>query len=133
MKTPLSHLHRNRHGTVELAPLVIVNQLKPIAIKVKTLTYDNGKEFAEHAAIDKQLGSTAYFARPYASWERGTNENFNGLLRQYVPKKRHMDTVTDEEIKMIQDRLNNRPRKRLGFRTPSEVFHESLARVALRA
>jgi len=119
--------------TAGLVSAAIVNQLKPIAIKVKTLTYDNGKEFAEHAAIDKQLGSTAYFARPYASWERGTNENFNGLLRQYVPKKRHMDTVTDEEIKMIQDRLNNRPRKRLGFRTPSEVFHESLARVALRA
>jgi len=65
--------------------------------------------------------------------ERGSNENFNGLLRQYVPKKRSMESITDEEIKMIENRLNNRPRKRLGFRTPAEVFHQSLRRVALRA
>jgi len=65
--------------------------------------------------------------------KRGSNENFNGLLRQYVPKKRPMESITDEEIKMIENRLNNRPRKRLGFRTPAEVFHQSLRRVALRA
>ncbi|MSQ65905.1 MAG: IS30 family transposase, partial [Limnohabitans sp.] len=62
-----------------------------------------------------------------------TNENFNGLLRQYVPKKRPMKDINDWEIKMIEDRLNNRPRKRLGFKTPAEVFHQSLSRVALRA
>ena len=78
------------------------------------------------------LQSTGYFARPFASWERGSNENFNGLLRQYVPKKRSMNTVDTEEITMIQNRLNNRPRKRLGFKTPAEVFHQSLKRVALR-
>ena len=97
------------------------------------VTYDNGKEFSGHAEIDKALGSTGYFARPFASWERGSNENFNGLLRQYVPKKRHMANITAEELKMIENRLNNRPRKRLGFRTPAEVFHQSLSRVALRA
>ena len=106
--------------------------LQPMAARVKTLTFDNGKEFAGHAYIDQQLQSTAYFARPFASWERGSNENLNGLLRQYVPKKRAMSTVSDEEIRMIQNRLNNRPRKRLGFKTPAEVFHQSLKRVALR-
>lgn len=110
----------------------IVGELQPLAARVKTLTIDNGKEFAGHAYIDEKLQSTAYFARPFASWERGSNENLNGLLRQYIPKKRSMSTVSDEEIRMIQYRLNNRPRKRLGFKTPAEVFHQSLKRVALR-
>ena len=118
--------------TSELVSSAIVDKLQPLAARVKTLTFDNGKEFAGHAQIDQQLQSTAYFARPFASWERGSNENLNGLLRQYVPKKRAMSTVTDEEIRMIQNRLNNRPRKRLGFKTPAEVFHQSLKRVALR-
>ena len=118
--------------TSELVSSAIVDKLKPMAVRVKTLTFDNGKEFAAHAHIDAQLQSTTYFARPFASWERGSNENFNGLLRQYIPKKRSMSTVTDEEIRMIQNRLNNRPRKRLGFKTPAEVFYQSLKRVALR-
>ena len=111
----------------------IIEALKPFEARVKTLTYDNGKEFCGHALIDEALKSTGYFARPFASWERGSNENFNGLLRQYVPKKRQMASITDEEIKMIENRLNNRPRKRLGFRTPAEVFHQSLFRAALHA
>lgn len=119
--------------TSDLVGAAIINALKPFEARVKTLTYDNGKEFCGHATIDQALGSTGYFARPFASWERGSNENFNGLLRQYVPKKRTMANITDEEIKMIENRLNNRPRKRLGFKTPAEVFHQSLSRVALRA
>jgi len=82
--------------------------------------------------IDQELNSTAYFAEPFASWERGSNESLNGLLRQYIPKKRAMSTVSDEEIRMIQNRLNNRPIKRLGFKTPAELFHQSLKCVALR-
>ncbi|MFN7857818.1 MAG: transposase, partial [Acidovorax sp.] len=70
---------------------------------------------------------------PYCSWQRGSNENFNGQLRQYVPKKRRIETLTDEELTMIQIRLNHRPKKRLGFETPHAVFHASLSRVALRA
>ena len=119
--------------TADLVGSAIIDALTPFEARVKTLTYDNGKEFCGHAKIDEALGSTGYFARPFASWERGSNENFNGLLRQYVPKKRQMRSITDEEIKMIENRLNNRPRKRLGFRTPAEVFHQSLSRVALRA
>ena len=118
--------------TSDLVSSAIVSNLKPLCERVKTLTFDNGKEFAGHAFIDEKLQSTAYFARPFASWERGSNENLNGLLRQYIPKKRYMTTVTDEKIRIIQNRLNHRPRKRLGFKTPAEVFHQSLKRVALR-
>ena len=118
--------------TSALVSSAIVDKLKPMAAKVKTPTYVNGKEFAGHSLIDQELNSTAYFARPFASWERGSNENLNGFLRQYIPKKRAMSTASDEEIRMIQNRSNNRPRKKLRFKTPSEVFHQSLKRIALR-
>ena len=131
-KSGYAVIEKVANKTADLVSAAIVNRLKPFGTKVKTLTFDNGKEFCGHDKIDEALGSTSYFARPFASWERGSNENFNGLLRQYVPKKRAMESITDEEIKMIENRLNNRPRKRLGFRTPSEVFHQSLRRVALR-
>ena len=118
--------------TSELVSSAIVSNLKPFSVRVKTLTYDNGKEFAAHGLVDQELNSTAYFARPFASWERASNKNLNALLRQYIPKKRAMPMVSDEEIRMIQNRLSNRPRKRLGFKTPAEAFHQSLKRVALR-
>ena len=131
-KSGYAVLAKVANKTSELVSSAIVSNLKPLCERVKTLTFDNGKEFAAHRLIDQQLNSTAYFARPFASWERGSNENLNGLLRQYIPKKRSMSTVTDEEIRMIQNRLNNRPRKRLWFKTPDEVFHQSLKLVALR-
>jgi len=118
--------------TSDLVSAAIINKLRPMAPLVKTITFDNGKEFAEHTRIDTALQSTTYFADPFASWQRGSNENFNGLLRQYIPKKRPLSTVTDKELRIIEDRLNNRPRKRLGFKTPNEVFMQSLNRVALR-
>ena len=121
----------NRKSSDEVSA-AIIQRLKPLASLVKTITYDNGKEFAEHKFVDTSLNSISYFADPFASWQRGSNENYNGLLRQYIPKKRRLSTVTDEELKMIEDRLNHRPRKRLGFKTPHQVFHESLNRVALR-
>jgi IS30 family transposase len=93
---------------------------------VKTLTVDNGKEFAKHAKIREQTGVEVYFAHPYSSWERGTNENTNGLIRQYLPKKRRLDDVCEEELEHIMSRLNHRPRKRLAYRTPHEVFFEEL-------
>lgn len=118
--------------TSDLVSQAIITKLNAVTPLVKTLTFDNGKEFAEHSRIDAALNSTTYFADPFASWQRGSNENFNGLLRQYIPKKRPLSTVTNKELRMIQDRLNNRPRKRLGFKTPNEVFMQSLNRVALR-
>lgn len=89
--------------------------------QLNSITFDNGKEFALHEDIAKQLNTDIYFARPYHSWERGTNENTNGLIRQFLPKTMALDKVSDEEIKAIEDNLNNRPRKVLGFRTPLEV------------
>ncbi len=125
----LAHVTRK---TSDLVSQAIITILAPLAQRIRTVTYDNGKEFADHAVVDEALNSMAYFADPFASWQRGSNENFNGLLRQYIPKKRPLSTVTADELKMIQDRINHRPRKRLGFKTPYEVFHQSLNRVALR-
>ena len=130
-KSGYAVLMKVNHKTSELVSSAVIKKLEPIRDRVKTITFDNGKEFAEHARIDEALGSKTYFADPFSSWQRGSNENFNGLLRQYIPKKRPLSTVTDEELKMIERRLNNRPRKRLGFKTPNQVFHESLNRVAL--
>lgn len=99
-----------------------------------TVTLDNGKEFSQHEQLSKDLGIETYFADPYASWQRGLNEQINGLIRQYLPKSRRFDDVTDEELALIQKKLNNRPRKGLGFNTPTQEF-QMLAKdqgVALR-
>jgi IS30 family transposase len=119
--------------TADRVSTAIITSLKPIAALVETLTYDNGKEFAEHSATDKARGSVAYFADPYSSWQRGSNENLNGLVRQFIPKSRPLSTVSDKELAMIQDWLNNRPRKRLGYKTPLEIFTHEFRHVALRA
>jgi len=100
----------------------IVAGLAPHKDRVYTLTCDNGKELAEHEQIAKVLKAKIYFAHPYSSWERGVNENTNGLIRQYFPKGQELTEVTKEEIKRAMERLNYRPRKTLGFRTPYEVF-----------
>ncbi|MGK0272344.1 MAG: IS30 family transposase, partial [Cocleimonas sp.] len=86
-----------------------------------SITFDNGKEFADHETIAEVLNTEVYFAKPYRSWERGTNENTNGLIRQFLPKSRRLDNVSDEEVQTIEDKLNNRPRKTLGYLTPLEV------------
>lgn len=89
---------------------------------IKTITVDNGKEFAEHLRLAKKTGAKVYFARPYHSWERGLNEHTNGLLRQYLPKKNSLENLTEKILAKIIDKINNRPRKSLGYRTPREVF-----------
>jgi IS30 family transposase len=132
-KTGYAILAKVRRKTSELVSGAIIRRLRRMRPLVKTITYDNGKEFAEHARVDKALGSTGYFADPFSSWQRGSNENLNGLIRQYIPKKRALTSVTDTELALIEEELNNRPRKRLGFRTPHELFTEELHRVALRA
>ena len=100
----------------------ILGALTPLAAQVETLTYDNGKEFALHEAIAEQLQAESYFAHPYHSWERGLNENTNGLIRQYAPKGTSFDDMTPESVQSIMDKLNNRPRKCLDFRTPNQVL-----------
>ena len=122
-----------QNKTANLVSNAIIGRMKPIANTVRTLTYDDGREFADHAAIDRALGSTSYFADPYSSWQRGSHENLNGLIRQYIPKSRPLSTVSDAELAKIESRLNNRPQKRFGFKTPHEVFTQSFTSVALRA
>jgi transposase, IS30 family len=100
----------------------IIKLLSPIKSWVKTNTYDNGKEFAFHKKVSKALGSNAYFAKPYHSWERGQNENANGLLRQYFPKSMELVNIPISDVFAAVHKLNSRPRKCLGFKTPYEVF-----------
>jgi transposase, IS30 family len=96
--------------------------LAPLAARVHTITVDNGKEFCEHELIASGLQARIYFAHPYVSWERGLNENTNGLVRQYFPKKYEFSRITDQDLQLVENLLNNRPRKTLGYRTPNEVF-----------
>jgi IS30 family transposase len=117
----------------DLVSQAMIDLLDPVKQMVATMTYDNGKEFAMHESVNTAIECESFFADPYCSWQRGTNENTNGLIRQYVPKGRHFSTLTHEEVQMIQDKLNNRPRKRLKFKTPNQVFYTSINRRALRA
>lgn len=90
--------------------------------KQKTMTYDNGREFALHRMIEFETNLDVYFAHPYCSWERGSNENTNGLLRQFTPKKTDFEKITQNQLKYYVSLINSRPRKRLDYKTPSEVF-----------
>jgi transposase, IS30 family len=92
----------------------------------KSLTYDNGNEMANHKWLTKKTGMTVYFAHPYSSWERGTNENTNGLIRRFFPKGTDFNQVTEEQLKIVQEKLNNRPRKVLGYRTPNEMLQREM-------
>ncbi|MDX2164509.1 MAG: IS30 family transposase [Gammaproteobacteria bacterium] len=87
------------------------------------MTADNGSEFANHEKISQELNADFYFAHPYSSWERGLNENTNGLVRQYLKKGSAFDDITDEDLILIMEKLDNRPRKSLGYATPNEVFN----------
>ena len=129
-KSGFTLIRKVEHKTALAVSDVMIKLLRPHRSRVLTITSDNGREFAAHKTISKQLGASFYFAHPYASWERGTNENTNGLIRQYFPKNRDFTTITQREINMAMERLNNRPRKRLDYQTPSQLFFSS--RVALQ-
>jgi IS30 family transposase len=98
--------------------------LMPSRLKVRTLTTDNGAEFAKHIGLARKLQADVYFARPYHAWERGLNEHTNGLVRQFLPKGSNFDTVTPARLRHIQHLLNNRPRAVLGFLTPREAYEQ---------
>lgn len=108
---------------VEAKTIELLEDWKPF---LHTITSDNGKEFAHHQQIAKKLKIDYFFAKPYHSWERGANENLNGLVRQYFPKKTNFETITQEQINRVVHILNNRPRKRFGFKSPKEVFAQKL-------
>ena len=104
----------------------IVEQLQDWKPYLHTMTADNGKEFAEHLFVAEELNIDHYFAKPYHSWQRGSNENLNRLVRQYLPKKTDFTTITDQQIKEIEDKLNNRPRKRFNYENPIFVMNQLL-------
>jgi IS30 family transposase len=104
----------------------MVRLLGRLKNKVHTITTDNGLEFAHHKTVSQKLKCDYYFCHPYSSWERGLNENINGLIRQYIPKGSSFENLTAKDIQKIENRLNYRPRKTLGWKTPYEVFYEKL-------
>ena len=110
--------------TAEATEKAILSLLKPYHLQTLTITFDNGKEFANHQEIAQQLQADTYFAHPYASWERGTNENTNGLIRQYFPKGSDFSPITTGQLVFVKERLNHRPRKCLDFQTPLTVFSQ---------
>jgi IS30 family transposase len=117
--------------TAQAVTQALLSVLYPLSNLVHTLTYDNGKEFAGHELISEALKAEGYFANPYHSWERGLNENTNGLIRQYFPKGMNFNQLAHEQVSAIMNKLNNRPRKCLGFKTPAQVFFDSDIPVAL--
>ena len=103
----------------------VIRCMEPYAADCLTMTYDNGREFTDHGRISQALNAEIYFAHPYCSWERGTNENTNGLIRQFFPKTMSLLKVSQQALQSVMDRLNHRPRKTLNWRTPHEVFSNS--------
>jgi IS30 family transposase len=118
-------LHKLEAATADQTTAALIRRLHPHRKRVHTITADNGKEFAGHRRIARQLGAKFYFATPYHSWERGLNENTNGLVRQYFPKGTSFASVTAEDVRRVQNLLNSRPRKTLAFKSPNEVFFGS--------
>jgi IS30 family transposase len=125
-KSKLTLLAKVEQATADAVETAMTGLLVPLAPQVQTITSDNGHEFARHQQIATKLEADFYFAHPYASWERGLNENTNGpgalWARQYFPKGSDFTTITDEEVEAVMQRLNHRPRKTLEFQTPHQVF-----------
>ena len=124
-KTGLVLISKIKNKTMEETSSAVINRLKDI--QCKTLTLDNGTENFGYEIIQEKLQISCYFAHPYCSGERGTNENTNGLIRWYLPKGTDFATIPEQMIEDIENSLNNRPRKRLGWKTPLEAFNESVA------
>ncbi len=114
----------------DLVTEAAIDLLNPHEEKVFTITADNGQEFAHHECIKEQLNTDVYFAHPYHAWERGLCENTNGLIRQYFPKGTDFQMIKEEHVHMAMNRLNNRPRKTLGYKTPNEVFFQVITKQA---
>ena len=133
-KSRFTKLAKAKNKTTEAVIDSINKKMKPLSDFVLTTTFDNGKEFSNHIALTCMLMTEVCFAKPYHSWERGLNENTNGLVRQYFPKRMSFDNISKDELQQVERKINNRPRKCLGYKTPFEIFSKSLAKrgVALR-
>ncbi len=134
-KTKFTKLAKSDDKTAENVTCAVKQAFKNIPSKaIRSMTFDNGREFSMHALITKQTGLICYFATPYHSWERGLNEHTNGLVRQYLPKSSDLSVVTHEQLQMVEDKLNDRPRKVLGYKTPREAFFDKRPiKIALQA
>ena len=122
-KSKFTKLARVANKTAELVTKALKKCFDSLPEKaIRTMTFDNGKEFSMHETITEQTGLDCYFATPYHSWERGLNEHTNGLVRQYFPKSSPLKNLSDKDVQFVEDQLNNRPRKVLGFKTPREIF-----------
>jgi IS30 family transposase len=130
-KSRLALLRKVERKTAQAVADAVIELMKSLPVRTHTITADNGKEFGDHERIARDLRTDVYFAHPYSSWERATNENMNGLVRQYFPKKRSFATITEKEIEFVMERLNNRPRKCLAFKSPNQVFFNHSPVVAL--
>ena len=124
-KTGFTIIKKIRARTVEEVNKACIAAIHEHGIKFISITFDNGTEFHGYKQLEELFPITCYFANPYHSWERGTNENTNGLIRQYLPKKSCMKKLTQATCDRIAYKLNTRPRKRLGFKTPYEVYYET--------
>lgn len=124
-RSKLTLLKKVGRKTAQEVKMGLTSRLGEVKENVLTITADNGKEFSNHVEIGRELDAGVFFARPYHSWERGLNEHTNGLVRQYLPKYERIDLVPDEIVALVEERLNNRPRKVLNFQTPLEVFYGS--------
>lgn len=126
--TNMLFMKKLRHGkdSKELA-LAVIGMLAPFKECVRTITTDNGSEFAAHRKIAEAIGARVYFTDPYSSWQKGAIENANGLIRQYIPKGMSFKDISDAEIMAIQGKINGRPRKKLKYSTPEEVFRQKFS------
>jgi len=132
-KSGVIFIEKIKDGTIAETNRAVKKRLELIPVEFrKTLTRDRGSENMGYQELKEELDLECYYAHAYHSWERGSNENGNGLIRRFLPKKTDFKTVTNEEIKRIEHLLNSRPRKRLGWKTPYEVFYE-LTGVALES
>ena len=121
-KTKYTCIRKVEKKSAREVTAALIKMLLPFKEQVHTITVDNGKEFAGHKTIADALQSQVYFAHPYCSWQRGLNENTNGLIRQYFPKKLAFNSIEDNQTRFVENRLNNRPRKSLQFNTPINLF-----------
>lgn len=128
-KSGYARIGRADDMTAETTRRVIQRRLRSLPVSLRhSMTFDNGKEFAEHQKLSQALGLDVYFAEPYKSWQRGTNENTNGLLRQFFPKGTDFSRISHQAVARAETQLNERPRKRLDYRTPIEVLAKQLCR-----
>ena len=119
----MDKIENKEANVVQAKAIELLDDWKPF---IHTITSDNGKEFANHKEIAQALDIDYYFAKPYHSWERGANENLNGLVRQYFPKKTNFENINKQEIERVIKILNNRPRKRFGYKNPNEILAQKL-------